>query len=94
MRPRTISLKDKILKKVSLANGQQLTGKVIGVMRADRNNYLLLLDSGKHLSLLKTNDAHIVAKIERGSHITIKMYKQKLQVEHLKIQTLKLKREI
>lgn len=94
MKPKNKSLHDKPVQKVTLEDGQQLTGKVIGYKNMDGDKINLLLDSGRELSLVSIKSNREVLKLKRGEYVTVKEHKQSLKIEPVQSQTMKLKREM
>ena len=88
------SLHDKPVQKVTLEDGQQLTGKVIGYKNIDGDKINLLLDSGRELSLVAIKSRRDVLKLKRGDYVTVKSHKQGLSIEPVQTQAMKLKREM
>jgi len=88
MKPRNKSLHDKPVKKITLDEGQQLTGKVIGLKNIDAEKTKLLLDTEKELVLITIKMNEEIKKLERGKNVTLKAHKQGLKIESTQTQTI------
>ena len=89
MKPRNRSLHDKSVQKITLKDGQQVTGKVIGFKKIDEEKTNILLDTGKELVLLTIKMNEETRKLERGKNVIVKGHKQGLSIEAAQKQTMK-----
>ncbi len=88
MKPRNKSLHDKPVQKVTLEEGQQVTGKVIGLKDEDKEKIKLLLDTEKELMLITIKMSGEIKKLERGKHVILKAHKQGLKIETAQTQAM------
>jgi len=86
------SLKDKPIKKVSLKEGQQLTGKVVGLKNIDDQKAKLLMETNKEFLFLTIQINEAIKTLIRGQHVMISAEKQGLSIEPVEIKAIKLKR--